>query len=296
MELGGARTRSVPIVGLLLCLAFALALVAADPVAAGGPIGSRCTYSDGVVRVEMYRNNAHGTLGRDASGVIYYYDHNSTREPCGAATVFSTERIVVEDTLKGAFTAFFLDISEGQFASNGDEIPIRIDLGPSGYDGFILYGGGEEDFWTFGRNRANLQRDQAAEIVFVNLPETASAWSAGGRDRVCATGGRGTGRASLVPWGIDSGARGDTLCGGGEEDLLVGADGNDVLRGRGAFDVLHGGAGRDLMFGNAQGDSLEGDEGADRLRGGSGEDRLNGGPGFDDCAGGAPEFQRNCET
>ena len=295
MGLGGASARAVPIVPLV-CLAFALALVVTDPAEAGGPVGSRCTYSDGVVRVEMYRNNAHGTLDRDESGVIYYQDHNSTREPCGAGTVFSTTKIVVKDTLKGAFTAFFLDISEGHFANNGNEIPIRIDLGPSGYDGFIVYGGGDEDFWTFGRNRTNLQRDQAAEIAFATPPDTASAWPGGGEDRVCAAGGRGTGRPSLVGWAMEGGAGGDVLCGGGEEDHLLGAAGNDVLRGRGAFDVLLGGGGRDRMFGNAQDDSLEGEEGADVLRGGNGEDGFNGGPGFDDCDGGAGELQRNCET
>jgi RTX calcium-binding nonapeptide repeat (4 copies) len=295
-HLKSSKVRSSLILALPLCAALVSLVVERNLVQAGGPVGSTCTYAAGVVRVEMSRNNAHGTLDRDRSGIIYYYDHNSTREPCGGATVLSTERIVVEDTQRGAGTAFFLDVSKGSFGHNGREIPMRIDLGPSGYDSFIVEGGRKNDTWTFGKSRANLQRDQAAEIDFANPPDIASASSAGGHDRVCADGRRGTGRASGVPWAIEGGDAPDRLCGGREEDHVLGGNGHDVMRGKGSTDVLTGGAGRDRVLGNAKDDFLEGNEGVDELRGGAGGDAFNGGSGFDSCNGTAREFERNCES
>ena len=278
------------------CLLVLAATVATLFPAGSASANSRCTFSDGVVQVKLDRprGTADATLKRRGNGKIYYTD-GSGRRQCGGATVSNTKLITVEDVAKRTSTHFRLDISEGHFARGKNEIPIRIDLGPSGYDSFIVYGGRQRDHWTFGRAGANLQRDHTAEIVFANPPDTASAWTRGGVDRVCASGGRGTGRASLVWWIIEGGARDDTLCGGGEEDLLVGADGDDTLRGRGESDHIDGSAGRDHLYGNAGEDFLEGEEGGDELVGGAAEDSFNGGPAFDRCDGRGDEIERNCE-
>lgn len=295
-RVGHAFKRSDKLVVKTTCLFLLVASVALVMPAGTALANSKCTFSDGVVRVTLDRprGTADATLERDETGAIFYID-GSGRRPCGEATVLTTRRIKVEDVVKGGFTHFRLDISEGQFSFGDHEIPIRIDLGPSGYDTFMVYGGPANDFWTFGGARANLQRDSAAEIRFVNPPDVASGWSRGGADRICAGGGRGTGRASRVVWGLEAGARDDVLCGGGEEDHLLGADGDDVIRGRGASDVILGGTGDDLLFGNAGGDSLEGEEGSDEIRGGQGDDSFNGGRGPDVCDGGRGEIQRNCE-
>lgn len=282
-------SRSAPLV--LLTTVFSLLL----PVGTASA-NSRCTFSDGVVRVELNRprGTADATLERRPGGKIFYTD-GSGRRQCGDATVDNTRRITVEDVARRANTHFRLDISEGHFVDGRKEIPIRIDLGPSGYDSFILYGGERKDFWTFGRGGANLQRDRSAEIVFANPPDTASAWSRGGVDHICASGGRETGRSSFVWWILEGGARDDTICGGGGDDALVGADGDDTMRGRGGPDHIYGSEGRDRVYGNSGEDILEGEEGGDVLNGGASEDSFNGGPAFDRCDGRGDEFERNCE-
>ena len=120
-------TRAARAAGLLLVLATTLIVVPQTPVFAA----SRCEYSDGVVHVQLARprGTAEGTLERDSTGAIYWTDGNG-RNPCGGATVLTTRRIRVKDVVRGGFTHFRLDVSEGDFARGPDEIPIRIDLGP----------------------------------------------------------------------------------------------------------------------------------------------------------------------
>lgn len=270
-------------------LAFAVALVvpavAADPAGAGGT--STCAYSGGQVRVELRNDDSFGILSRDNLGIIRFNDGNSPAAPCGTATVATTNLITIEDTSDGGSTTIILDVRDGHFASGGNEIPIKVDLGSGAIDAFGVIGGGDDDFWTFGTAKANLQKDTQGEIEFERLPDFGFGTSQGGNDRACASGGRGTGNTSLIGWVFIGGADNDRLCGGLVPDRMVGGDGEDVIRGKGGGDTIRGKGGSDRLRGNG---------GSDTLAGGAGGDDLAGGPGTDTCRGGpGPDTRRRCE-
>ncbi len=216
--------------------------------------------------ITLPRNGSSGRLSRDEAGLILYQGRTPAPEPCGAATIFTTERIVIEDVSHRGSASIWIDVSNGRFSNGGQDIPIRIDLGPSGFDGFLIEGGRGDDFWTFGTRRGNLQRDSRAEISFLNPPEIGWAWAAGGRNRVSAGGGQGTGRPSPIYWAIGAGSGDDRLTGGRNEDEIHGEGGDDRLGSGADQEVLVGERGEDVLAGNRGGDHLDGGEGRPNAR------------------------------
>lgn len=277
---------------LLVCsAALALLVLPSPPSVAGG--GSTCTFSGGVVRVELLADGSSGVLQRNAAGIILYREEGSTAEPCGlpAATVFTTDKIEIEDTSNDGGTVIILDVSQGDFSDGANDIPIRVDLGQGSIDAFGVVGSANADHWTFGAARSgltkgNLQNNGSAEIKFLSQPDFGFGASRGGSDRACSLGGdsHGMARQSLIGWVWIGGAGADRLCGGLNSDRLVGKGAGDILRGGGAGDVLKGGGKADRLKGGSGGDLLLGNAGPDVLRGGGGDDRCRGGPGADQQA------------
>lgn len=265
--------------GVVLAAAVGLALVQSTPAVAGD--NSTCTYSGTIVRVRLLQDGSSGVLQRNAAGAIFYDSETSTPQPCGLATVFTTDRIVVKDASAGGSTGIVLDVSQGDFAAGPNEIPIKIDLGAGAVDTFAVVGGGGADNWTFGTARGNLQNDAAGEIDFLSQPDYGIAATGGGANRVCASGRRGTGRTSVMPWVMSGGGGDDKLCGGLRDDHLLGRGGIDRVSGKGGQDRARGGGGIDLVRGNAGNDVLGGGKAADDLRGGRGFDACKGGAGRD---------------
>ena len=269
----------------LLCVLALGLLFLPTPARAGG--NSTCTFSSGRVYVNLQNDGSSGILQRNAGGVILYQaEGDASPQPCGLATVFTTDRIKVEDTSDDGGTAIFLDVSQGDFSDGIDDIPVRIDLGAGAIDAFGLIGGSGADHWTFGANRkgltrGNLQNNESAEIKFSSQPDFGFGASGAGNDRACSRGGGGIPRQSLIGWVWIGGGGADKLCGGLTSDRLVGRGGNDNLAGGRGGDTLKGGDGADALKGGASGDLLRGGPGPDNLRGGGGFDRCSGGPGAD---------------
>lgn len=274
-SVGRARTRA-----LFLAGALALALLPLAPAGAGGT--ATCTYTGGEVNVDLQNNGSSGILSRDNLGVIQFSDGNTpAAQPCGVATTATTNQINIEDTSNGGSTSIILDIRNGHFANGGNEIPIKVDLGAGSIDSFGVVGGGDNDRWTFGRTKGNLQDDTDGEIEFETLPDFGFGTPQGGSDKVCASGGRGTGNSSLIGWVFLGGANNDNLCGSLVTDRLNGNGGDDTVRGMGGSDTVKGKGGNDRLRGNGGPDTLTGNKGADDLNGGPGTDTCNGGPGAD---------------
>lgn len=276
----GARRRLALISGLLF---FALP---GPQATAGGT--STCTFTGGEVVVDLQQDQAVGILSRDNLGVIQYNDGNTpAAQPCGLANVATTNLITIEDTSNNGNTGIILDVREGHLANGGNEIPIKVDLGSGTIDSFGVIGGAGKDVWTFGTEKGNLQKDTEAEIEFERLPDFGFGTAQGGRDNLCASGGRGTGGTSVIGWVFVGGDNDDRLCGSLVTDRLVGSGGDDIVRGKGGSDRIKGKGGDDRLRGNSS---------ADTLFGGQGTDDLNGGPGTDTCNGGAGSDSRGrCE-
>ncbi|MDQ4142335.1 MAG: hypothetical protein M3198_01085 [Actinomycetota bacterium] len=283
--IGGGRAG-----GCLLLVVLALTLASVVPARAGS--SSTCTFEDGKVTVIFHNDGSSGTLQLDDTGtIILYKDEDSpTAQPCGTgATTLTTDRIVVEDrsdnqrsdATRDGSTGIILDLRNGHFADGGDEIPIDIDLGPGPLDVFGVIAGGEHDHFTFGVQKGNLQKDTRAEIEFARLPDFGFATLQSGNDRACSSGGRGTGRASLIGWVFIGGADDDRMCGGLVTDRLLGGRGDDVLRGKRGGDTLKGRDGQDTLRGGVSSDALYGNKGNDGLYGGGSSDFCSGGPGAD---------------
>ena len=273
----GGRTRArVAVLGTGL-------LLAGLPLGSAGAGGTAiCTFTGGEVLVDLQQNGSSGILSRDALGVIQFNDGATpATQPCGPATTATTNQIKIKDTSNGGSTSIILDIREGHFANGGNEIPIKVDLGAGTIDSFGVIGGADNDFLTFGRSEGNLQKDTNAEITFQSPPDFGFATPQGGRDRACASGGRGTGRNSLFGWVFIGGPDDDRLCGGLATDRLNGNGGDDTVRGGGGLDTVKGKGGNDRLRGNGGPDNLIGNKGADDLNGGPGTDTCNGGPGAD---------------
>jgi hypothetical protein len=216
--------------------------------------------------------------------VIFYDDESdppTPAAPCGLATTATTTSIKVKDTSNDGSTGIIFDLTEGQFADGGNEIPIEIDLARGTLDVFGVVSGDGEDFWTFGFEKGNLQKDDNAEIDFVRPPDFGFGSMAGANDHACSGGNRGTGGPSQVGWVFSGGDGADTLCGGRNTDRIVGQGGDDNIKGNGGGDTLKGGDGDDRMSGNSSSDLLFGNKGGDGLNGGPGFDGCNGGPGGD---------------
>ncbi|HYN36730.1 MAG TPA: hypothetical protein VEV82_07095 [Actinomycetota bacterium] len=272
--------------------AVALLLGGATPgVQAGEPGASMCTFTGGEVYVELQEDDSSGILSRDAAGLIFYDDESeppTPPAPCGIATTATTNSIKVEDTSDNDSTGIILDLTEGHFANGGNEIPIEIDLALGTLDVFGVFSGASEDFWTFGFEKGNLQKDGDAEIEFVKPPDFGFGATAGANDHACSNGRRGTGGPSQVGWVFSGGEGADKLCGGRSTDRILGQGGDDTVKGSGGGDTLRGGDGDDRVLGSSSSDLLFGNKGGDGLEGGPGFDGCNGGPGGD--------TKRRCET
>lgn len=260
-------------------------------VRAGTPGASTCTFTGGEVLVDLQEDGSSGILSRDAAGLILYDDESeppTPPAPCGLATTATTTSIKVEDTSDDGSTGIILDLNEGHFDNGGSEIPIEINLARGTLDAFGVISGGGEDFWTFGFEKGNLQKDDEAELDFVRPPDFGFGATAGANDHACSNGNRGTGGPSQVGWVFDGGDGADTLCGGRNTDRILGQDGDDTIKGNGGGDTLKGGDGDDKVSGNSSSDLFFGNKGGDGLNGGPGFDGCNGGPGGDS--------KKRCET
>ncbi|MDQ4095543.1 MAG: hypothetical protein M3174_04975, partial [Actinomycetota bacterium] len=161
----------------LLFVAAAVAAFTLPPTPAGAGT-STCTYDGDEVRVNLQDHGSSAVLSRDALGVIEFSDGTAPDpEPCGLATITTTDRITIEDTSvnpetsQGGNTSIILDIRQGHFANGGNEIPIKVDLGAGTSDAFGVLGGSDNDRWTFGTTKGNLQDDSHGEIEFETLPD-----------------------------------------------------------------------------------------------------------------------------
>jgi hypothetical protein len=256
-------------------------VVAPSVARAGGSV--TCSQSAaGVMQINLEQDDSFAQLSRVGLALRVNADL------CPGATVVNTTRINVDDTSSRGSTAFVIDLSGGPISSeSGDEIPVFVDLRAGELDTFGVSGSGADDFWTFGGQGANLQKDSAAEVRFQSSLDIGFGLSRGGDDRLCASGGRGTQGSGIFSWVLNSGAGDDTVCGGSLTDSLSGATGADRVKGSGGGDVVKGGGG---------GDDLSGGRGGDLLKGGDGDDELNGGPGADTCRGGpGADRLRRCE-
>ena len=279
--------RKASIVGFRVALAAFLAVIPVMGTASAGG-NSSCTFSGGEVYVNLMQDDSSGILSRDAAGLILYQEEGSTAQPCGVATVLTTDLIKVEDTSSGGSTGIIFDLSEGSFTGGSGDIPVRIDLGSGTLDTFGLIGGSDPDVWTFGSNargdsRGNLQSDASAEVKFLSEPDFGFGLSNGGADKACSlgSGARGIPGKSFMGWVWIGGADADVICGGLASDRLVGQAGDDRVRGGGGGDIVKGGADADRLKGGSSGDILRGSKGNDSLKGGAGFDRCSGGPGAD---------------
>ncbi|MDQ3954348.1 MAG: hypothetical protein M3285_02215 [Actinomycetota bacterium] len=260
----------------------ALSIVAEALVAPARADGvTNCSYSPMTmeVLVTLESDGADGVLSRTPSPATAITWNGA---PCDAATVLGTTAITIEDTTNDKDTGVVLDLSNGAFEnSSGDEIPISVDLGSGKNDTFGVVGTSGKDYWSFGRRKGNLQKDDEAEIKLVSYPDLSFGVTGGGKDRACANGGRGTGDAALSTWVFSGGNGADRLCGGNATDGLFGEGGDDNLRGYGSPDLIKGDAGDDKIFGSSGNDELRGNDGSDEINGGTGQDLCYGGEGSD---------------
>jgi Ca2+-binding RTX toxin-like protein len=163
-------------------------------------------------------------------------------EPCGAATVATTDRITGAGG-KGR-QRLVLDLRGGSFG----EVAIEAELGGGRADRVALIGGpGGERHEA---NRRGLDLD----------PATGSAVALAGVDLLTVDTGRGADQVDAGPW---------------QKRLrLAGGRGADALRGGRRGDRIAGGPGHDHLEGAGGGDRVEGGRGSDRCPGGAGTDAL----------------------
>jgi len=231
--------------------------------------------------------------------------------PCGAATVSTTDAIVVNAT--GIPAAVVIDLSGGDFApgltteSDGgnSEIEFSIDL-PAGSPIVRIAGGTTGDNIVAGAAGLNLNAVEAvgdADVLIVGLPALVVGGGAG-NDVLSVTGGSGTGAPSTAR--LEGGTEGDLLIGASGGNALTGGDGSDTVDYTAATQLLDanlitgviqhvaglvdqvtdienltGSPGADAILGDGDDNVLRGGDGPDTLSGGAGNDTLDGGSDVD---------------
>jgi Ca2+-binding RTX toxin-like protein len=247
-------------------------------------------------------------------------------QPCGGATVTTTDSIVVDGETQPDDVGhrFEIDLSGGPFApgrtDEGDgssEIEMQVDVGPSASDHMTIRGGDGPDTVLLDETSVNLDAapDEVPDVLLLGLhslvdtedgPFSADHLSIrlGAGDDLAVVGEL---RDPDAPAGItvtaDDGddtltaSHGDVRGGPGDDRLeatrglavITGGPGSDVIETviRLAHGHFYGGPGRDLLRGGPVWDSLRGGGGRDELRGGGADDFLAGGPDDDLLLGGA---------
>jgi Ca2+-binding RTX toxin-like protein len=205
--------------------------------------------------------------------------------PCGAATVSTVERILVEaywDRVTVSLAGGPLAPGRTDEPGGSDEIeiaPSPISRAPISLD---VRGTLGPDRIVAGLAGVNFNPDEAdgidADAVGPWKRQRHDSWAApdaergviyggGGADSLSSGGGAGTGGPH--PYVVLDGEAGyDALTGGGLADVLRGGRGNDRLDGGDGHDDLDGGAGADTMDGAADGDAFRAGPGEDAMHGG----------------------------
>jgi Ca2+-binding RTX toxin-like protein len=227
--------------------------------------------------------------------------------PCGAATVTTTDTIVVNAT--GIPVQIAIDLSGGAFepgataeSDASSEIEFTLDL-PAGTPVLRIAGTTGSDHLVVGTNGINLNAGEAngdADVLITGNPAIVL-FGGDGDDVLSVGGGAGTGAAGA----------GATVLGEAGADLLVGAAGGSAFDGGAGTDELdygaatsliladlgagrtdHQGGGTDSLAaienltGSPGDDRIVGDAVANVLRGAGGDDRLQGLGGDDTIVGG----------
>jgi Ca2+-binding RTX toxin-like protein len=213
--------------------------------------------------------------------------------PCGAATVTTTSRIVVNapaggverveaDQRGGAFAPGHVDEAVNPEPTDTtlrfptlSEIEIFVDLGGDPGDTVAVRGTAGNDTMAAGSKGAVWNGDGDTD-VFVE-----SSWwqdgvlelyGEGGVNKLNAGGAPGTGGGFLGKARFFAGDLGDTLSGNSGDDELMGGAGVDTIDGGEGADVMVGGGGNDTLRGNGGADDITGGAGADSMVGGAGAD------------------------
>jgi hypothetical protein len=251
--------------GLLVVTGFMLLIPTPSSVIAQG---SSCSYDAGSHAVTGHPN------ATDLADTFYDFKVLDGRilfdgHPCGEATVTNTDIIqfsgLSEDVaIYSEFVDVQLPFTPG-FTAEADgfpEIEIALDF-PTGTGTVDIYGTAGADSLVVGTSGYNTNRDTDVDIT-VTGGDGGDLEGRAGADFISATGGSGTGGASL-----DLAFR------------LNGEKGNDrVVDGPRSSDVISGGPGKDILRGGGGNDNLDpfAPEGRDKLFGGLGRDRCYGKP------------------
>ncbi len=222
-------------------------------------------------------------------GAIYLGD-----SPCGAATVTTTSRIVVNapaggvervevDQRGGAFAPGHLDeavnpepTDRTMWGAPMSEIEFFVDLGNDAGDTIAVRGTSGNDMLAAGDRGVvwNIDGDTDVFVAAYDWYEVGivELYGEGGVNKLNAGGYYGTGVGFVGKSRLFAGDLGDTLSG---------SYGNDELIGGAGVDTIDGGEGADVMVGGAANDTLRGNGGADDITGGAGADTMIGGAGAD---------------
>jgi Ca2+-binding RTX toxin-like protein len=224
-------------------------------------------------------------------------------DPCGAATVTTTDTIAVDGSAGGVNVT--IELSGGPFEPGRTPDPegtseIEIDLTVPGPSKVLIAGGAKGDHIVLGTDGANLNAAETpgdADVLMTGTPAVTIQGRAGA-DVLSAAGGAGTGASSAAT--VAGGTDDDRIRGGAGSDALDGGSGVDTLRFRSAGDGvrvdLRDGtstgdgsdslAGFENVMGSKNADTIHGNDGPNRLAGGGGADRLFAHGGADHVIGG----------
>jgi Ca2+-binding RTX toxin-like protein len=174
---------------------------------------------------------------------------------CGGATTSNTDEIVVEgptDTRE----ILVIDLSGGKLApgatpegSGMSEIEVDVDLHDV-VDLVRIVGSGAGNSFTVGTNGISLNQDDDVDVTITPDPIMVALSGRGGRDRLRASGGFGSGGRFAGSVELNGGDSADTLVGGRARDTMSGGKGRDLLKAvDGRRDrKIDGGPGRDTAY------------------------------------------------
>ena len=249
---------------VLIVLVMILLLGGQSP-SLGGRV-TPCTYDAERrrVTVDVSVSTYDNMIRRDGDAIVYEWD---LVYPCGEATVYNTDRIVLRsDEVNGGT---WIDWSFGRFepgaTNEADGSPeIEFFVSPQSEDLQWLYlrGGEQSDKVDCPYKNFDLTGDGDAD--FRSLDRVAyefEMYTNAGDDSVDL---RSCALRQIYIINVFTGTGDDRLSGGSTDDVLFGRAGDDRILGRGKDDYVSGGWGNDYVSGGA------GDK--DRCKGGPGDD------------------------
>ncbi len=253
-----------------------LSLAAVVPSASAGDT-STCAFdaATGLLVVRFTAPDAALQISRHGSDILV------DREFCGA-TVLNTDTIHVTGA-NDSFDDVELMLQEGPLEpgrspeSDGHpEIELELALhgtGRSDADDVSIATSGARDVLTLGVRGMNTNADRDVDIAFGGI-DSLYLGAGEGADVISGSGGRGTGRASVLDdLGLTGGPGDDDITGGlGTCCWLDGAEGDDRITARAEGSMLLGSLGDDTLLGSPGEDYLEGGPGRDVLRADDGDD------------------------